>query len=355
MTSSPLRSRLVETADALAAIEYCFEHGWTDGLPVIPPTKDAVAAAIAASGRPADQVIATIPPREGTATVEKIAINAVLAGCRPEYLPVIVAAVEAMADPVFNLNAVQACTDAAAPLIIVNGPIAREVGINSAGNALGQGCRANATIGRAIRLILMNLGGGYPHETDMSTLGQPGKYTYCFAENEAASPWEPLQVERGFRPDQSTVTVFPADAPTAIGDLISSTPEGLLHSVADTLCVLGNLTLYYGGETFLVVGPEHVSIFGDAGWSKAQVRQYLFEHARKPLSVVKHAGHHTMVPHHYWPDWLDLDDPDGAVPLFRSPDDLVIVVAGGDAGRFSAGIAGWGYQDVRSVTRLIGR
>ncbi|HEX2172758.1 MAG TPA: hypothetical protein VHL09_09975 [Dehalococcoidia bacterium] len=347
------RSREVEAPDALAAIEYCFEQGWTDGLPVVPPTRAAVAAAIAASGRPADQVVATIPPREAAATVEQIAVNAVLAGCRPEYLPVVIAAVETMADPVFNLNGVQACTDGAAPLIIVNGPIAREIGLNSAGNVFGQGWRANATIGRAIRLILMNLGGGYPQETDMSTLGQPSKYTYCIAENEAVSPWEPLHVEQGFRADQSVVTVFPADAPTSIGDLISDTPEKLLTSVADTLCVLGNLTLYYGGETFLVFGPTHAAIVAQAGWSKSDVRRFLFEHARMPIEKLMRTGHQHLVPRHYWPEWIDIDDPTGFVPLLRAPEDLIILVAGGEAGRFSAGIAGWGYQNVRSVTRPI--
>ncbi len=171
------RARLFEIEDSFAEInESFYERGWTDGLPIVPPTEDAVAAMLEGTDRDRDELIGVLAPRQGEATVEKIAINA-LAGCRPEYLPVIVAAVEAMADPVFNLNGVQACTDAAAPLIVVNGPIAQELGINSAGNALGQGCRANATIGRAIRLILMNLGGGFPRETDMSTLGQPGKYT----------------------------------------------------------------------------------------------------------------------------------------------------------------------------------
>lgn len=349
------QSRLIEAEDALAAIEYCYAQGWTDGLPVVPPTERAVAAAIAATGRPAGEIAARIPPREGVATIEKIAINAVLAGCRPEYLPVVVAAIEAMADPIFNLNGVQACTDAAAPLLIVNGPVVDEIGLNAAGNALGQGWRANATIGRAIRLILMNLGGGYPQETDLSTLGQPAKYSYCFAENVAASPWEPLHIERGYAPDQSAVTVFPADAPTAIGDFVSATPENFLRTAADTLCVLGNITLFYGGETILVIGPEHAAIFAEAGWSKADVRHHLQAIARKPLATIRRTGHERTVPPHYYPPDLDWDDPDATLPLIRAPGDLTIVVAGGAAGRFSAGIAGWGYQNVRSVTRAIRR
>lgn len=354
MPGTGLTARVVETGDALSAIEYCFDQGWTDGLPVVPPTEAAVRAAIAASGRPADQVIATIPPREGAATVEKTAINAVLAGCRPEYVPVLVAAVQAMADPAFNLNGVQACTDAAAPLVIVNGPLASELKLNSAGNALGQGWRANATIGRAIRLILMNLGGGYPQETDMSTLGAPTKYSYCFAENEAVSPWEPLHVERGYRPTQSTVTVFPGDTPTALIDLVSATPEGLLLTVADRLCGLGNPTLYYGGETFLVLGPEHAALIAQAGWAKADIKQYLFEQARLPVARLTRVDHQHMVPAHYWPEGINWDDPAAGVPLLRTPDDLVVLVAGG-VGRWSAGIAGWGYHPVRSVTRLIER
>ncbi len=328
MTSRSYQSRLVEAADPLAAIEYCFEQGWTDGLPVVPPTVAAVEAAIAAARRPADQVIATIPPREGAATVEKIAINAVMAGCRPEYLPVIIAAVEAMADPVFNLNGVQACTDAAAPLIVVNGPIAQELGINAAGNALGQGCRANATIGRAIRLILMNLGGGYPRETDMSTLGQPGKYTYCVSENEAASPWEPLHVERGFPADVSVVSFVSATGTQNILELASQTAAGVLQTLAGALTAVGMQNTLLGGGPLLALCPEQAEILVAEGWTKRDVKQYLYEHGRTPLSAFS-PENVSEVLRKRRPKWAISERADSLVPPADSPDDINIIVVGG--------------------------
>ncbi|MBI3965676.1 MAG: hypothetical protein HY329_08575 [Chloroflexi bacterium] len=345
-------ARVHEARDALAAIERCYAEGWTDGLPVVPPTSQLVAAAVAASGRAPDEVVARIAPREAEATVEKVAINAVMAGCLPEYLPVVIAAVEAVADPVFNLNGVQACTDVAGILLVVHGSIAKQLGVNAAGNVLGQGFRANATIGRALRLVLMNLGGGIPQQTDMSTLGQPGKLSYCMAENEPESPWEPLHVERGFAASESAVTVFAAEAPHAIGDFVSSTPEGLLDTIADSLTTLGSMTLYFGGELFLVLCPQHAAVFAEAGWSKADVRRHFFEIARKPATEITRFGLDRQVPAHYWPVGTDWSS-NGSVALLRRPEDLVILVAGGRAGRFSAGIPGWGYRDARSVTRRV--
>src|SRR5437870_1271218 len=191
-------------------VEWYFEQGWTDGLPVVPPTPDAVDAAVAALGGDPDFVECRVPPRHGSLTREVLAINLVMAGCKSEYAPVVRAALLALAAPAFNLNGVQATTHMAAPLLVVNGPVARDIGMNGGVNAFGSGNRANATIGRAIRLVLLNVGGGWPGDLDKSTLGHPGKYTYAVAENEAESPWAPYHVEKGFAAEDSTVFVIAA-------------------------------------------------------------------------------------------------------------------------------------------------
>jgi hypothetical protein len=219
------------------------EHGWTDGLPIVPPTEDEVGEFLRWADRHPQDVVAVLPPRQGEATVERVAINAVMAGCRPEYLPVIITAIEALADPGFNLDSIQATTHPVAPLIIVNGPIARELGINAGYNAFGQGFRANMTIGRAVRLILMNVGGGLPGTGDRSTQGSPAKIAYCVAENEAASPWEPLHVEAGFPADVSTVTVLGCEGPHNIQDHHSNTGVGVLRNVVGAMGQAGSNNL----------------------------------------------------------------------------------------------------------------
>ena len=208
------RVELVRDADPVAAVNRLYrERGWTDGLPIVPPTEIAVLEFLNATDRDPREVIGVLPPRQGEATVERIAANAVMAGCCPEYFPVVLAAIEALADPLFNLDSVQATTHPVAPLIVVNGPIVREIGLNGGYNAFGQGCRANVTIGRAVRLVLMNVGGGLPGSGDRATQGSPAKLAYCVAENEAGSPWEPLHVEAGFPRDASVVTVFGCEGP----------------------------------------------------------------------------------------------------------------------------------------------
>src|SRR5215208_532186 len=205
-----------EVPDALAAIELYFQQGWTDGLPIVPPTEERVRECLEYSGHQASDVVGLVAPRNITITAEKVAINAVMAGCLPAYTPVVFAAVEAMADDRFNLHASMASTAGAAPLAIVNGPVTQEIGLNSGDNVFGPGWRANATIGRALRLVLMNVCRGQPGVMDKSTLGHPGKYSYCIAENEIDSPWEPLHVERGLQAAVSTVTLFAAEAPAYV-------------------------------------------------------------------------------------------------------------------------------------------
>ncbi|MBI3629636.1 MAG: hypothetical protein HY217_08690, partial [Candidatus Rokubacteria bacterium] len=277
-------ARTFEAEDSYPAINRPYQdRGWTDGLPIVPPTEEAVAEFLRWSGRDARDVVAVIPPRQGEATVERLAINAVMAGCRPEYFPVVVAAVEAMADPAFNLDSIQATTHPVAPLLVVNGPIAAEIGLNSGYSAFGQGAQANVTIGRAVRLVLMNVGGGLPGAGDRATQGSPAKIAYCVAENEAASPWEPLHVEAGFPADASTVTLIGCEGPHNIQDHYSHSAAGILATIAGAMGQAGSNNVLHAGWPLLSLGPEHAATIAREGYGKRQVKAYLFEHARFPL------------------------------------------------------------------------
>ena len=334
--------------DLLAFQGFMMERGWGDGLPMIPATPERVAAMLAATGRPAGDLVAILPPRLGRATVERVAVNAVLAGALPEHFPVILAAVEAVAQPAFNLQAIQTTTHPCSPLIIVNGPIAARLGINGAGNALGQGHRANAVIGRALRLVLQNTGGARPGSEDRATQGHPGKYTYCVAENEAASPWEPLSVERGFPAEVSTVTVCASESPHNINDHGSSTPEGILTTVAGTAATVGSNNIYLGGEPLVVLGPEHAATVAGGGWSKADFKRALWERAQVPLSRFDPSNLARFAVIH--PAGFKDRPPETLAPLARAWTDIMIVVTGG-AGKHSVLIPTFGAT--RSVTLRI--
>ncbi len=263
--------------------EIWFDKGVTDGLPVVPPTRERVEHMLAGTGRARDELLGKMPPNYGRLTVEKAAINAVLAGCRPDYLPVVIAAAECACDPAFNLHGVATSTHFAAPLIVVNGPIRTRIGLNSAFGVFGPGYRANATIGRALRLLMINVGGARPGEISMSTLGHPGRYTYCIAENEDASPWPPYHAGRGFPVVASTVTLFAGEAPHGISDHSSRTARALGGSLGWSMAGLWNskhFPLY--SHTMLVVGPEHARTFADDGWSKEDLKRHLFETVRRP-------------------------------------------------------------------------
>jgi len=253
VSDSSIKTRQ-ESEDALAAIEEYYRRGWTDGLPVVPPTETSVRAMLEAARLTPDQEIGRVPTRRRTLTAEKIAINAVMAGCLPAYMPVVVAAVEALCDPLFSVHGPSASTSGQAVLLIVNGPVARGLGIHGGENCFGPGPRANATIGRAIRLILMNGLGATPGVLDRSVFGHPGKFTYCIAENEAESPWPPLHVERGCPAGRSAVTVLAAGAPHQVANATARTPEEILSTVADTMSVAGRLSLS-GQEFCIVIGP----------------------------------------------------------------------------------------------------
>jgi hypothetical protein len=297
-------------------LETLYARGVTDGLPVVPATATRVAAAVAASGRARDELIALVAPRLGRATVEKIAINAVMAGCRPEYLPAVIAGVEAICDPDFALVGVSGTTDAVALLLIINGPVRAALDVNSGAGAFGPGWRANATIGRAVRLVWQNVGGAAP--ISMSTFSQPGRYSYCIGENEEASPWEPLHVEHGFAAGESTVAAVAAEAPQVVANTQGRTGRDILATIARSGTVIASDAHAGLGDTVLVIGPEHARTIAGDGWSKLAVRQFLWEEMR-----VRVGGQ--------------------SVAKLREPDNIRLVVTGGTAGRFSAWIPGWPF------------
>jgi hypothetical protein len=338
--ASRLRSRRVELAEQEDEAEACFDRGWSDGLPVVPPTVGRVLAMLDGTTRAPDDVVAIVPPDLVECTVEKVAVNAVLAGCKPEYLPVVLAAVEAACTDSFNAHGLLATTYFSGPVVIVNGPIRNAVGMNSGGNVLGQGNRANATIGRALQLVIRNVGGGRPGEVDRATLGNPGKLTFCFAEDEEGSPWEPLSVERGFAPGTSTVTLFAGEGPRGIVDQLSRTPDSLARSLAAGLRGVAHPKLAIGFDAVLVVSPEHGRVFRDGGWDKARLRKELLELLTVHGSeLVRGAGECAEG----LPEFLA----DPAVTKFQ-PEGLLIVHAGGRAGLFSSVIGGWINGDAGS-------
>lgn len=321
--------------------ETWFDKGVTDGLPVVPPTRERVERMLAGTARDRAELVGEVAPNYGRATVEKIAVNAVMAGCRPDYLPVVLAAVEAACDPAFNLHGMSASTHFSAPLIVVNGPIRVRIGLNCSFGVFGPGYRANATIGRALRLVMINVGGAKPGETSMSTFGHPGRYTYCIGEHEEASPWPAYHCERGCRPEQSAVTVFAGEAPHGISDHASRTARSLAGSIGWSMSGLWNIKhfpLY--SHTMVVVGPEHARTIADGGWSKADLKRHLFETVRVP--------YRTLLPDPDNGEGTNLRfskgrEPraDDLIPKFPSIDEIHVVVAGGTAGRFSMAIPGW--------------
>lgn len=326
------------------AIEFCFEKGWTDGLPVVPPTEGSVRAMLDGATLNADDEVVFVEHRNVSVAAEKVAINAVMAGCRPEYMPVIVAALKAMMDPRWGFHGPATSTGGAGILMVVNGPVARALGINSGGDVFGPGWRANATIGRAIRLVMRNAVGCLPGTLDRSTIGHPGRYTYCIAENEAESRWKPLHVERGFLPEQSTVTVFAALAPQQCFNQLSSTAEGVLT----TLCAQMRLSAGVGRQPqyCLVIAGEHETVLQKDGWSKEDIRRFCFDRTKTSQAELKRM--------HVMPGEVTAADETLMKTLVATPDDFLVIAAGGQAGPFSAYIPGWGGKSTsQSVTREI--
>jgi hypothetical protein len=345
--ASKLISRRVEIGDLEDDIEACIARGWSDGLPVTPPTPERVARMLEGTKRDPSEVVALVPPDLAECTVEKLAINAVLAGCKPEYMPVVIACVEAACTDEFNMHGLLATTYFAGPVVIVNGPITKRIGMNSGVNVLGQGNRANSSIGRALQLIVRNVGGGKPDGVDRATLGNPGKLSFCFAEDEDGSPWEPLSVERGIPKGTSAVTLFPGEGPRGIVDQLSRTPESLARSLAAALRSVAHPKLAIGFDAMLIVSPEHASRFRDAGWSKQKLREELMVLLTVPGDQLVRGA-----------DGIEEGLPAGfegsQIPKF-APDGLLIVHAGGKAGLFSSIVGGWvrGGTGSIPVTRAI--
>ena len=331
--------------DAASLIEAYYARGWTDGLPVVPPTEGSVGDMLAAGGLRGSDVIGEIPDRNMKVTAEKVAINAVLAGCRPEYMPVVAAAIKGMCHPDYHYHGPSTSTGGSCVVLIVNGPIGPKLDMNSRDNVFGPGWRANATIGRAVRMVMMNALNTKPGSggLDRSTLGNPGKFTCCIAENEADSPWEPLHVERGFKREESAVTVFAAEAHIQVYNQLSSEPEQLCMTMADAMANAGTIGIMGQSQQLIVWAGEHCSVFRKAGWTRKQVKETLFKHARRNHEELKRKGR--------MPGAVQPGDADTWRHVVRTPDDLIIVHAGGAAGSFSACLPGWGnIQATRSVT-----
>jgi hypothetical protein len=346
--TSPAAGVVAAPAELDAFQEFAVAEGWSDGLPVLPPTEERVARLLGGSALSRDHVVATLAPRGGIATLEALAVNAALAGALPEHLPVIVAAVRAVAEPRFNLNAIQTTTHPCTPLLIVNGPLAGRLGISGGANALGQGHRANAVIGRALRLCLQNVGGARPGREDRATLGHAGKFSYCLAENETESPWSPLHVERGFPAGASCVTVCGSEAPHNVNDHGSTTADSLSLALVGTAATTGSNNVYLGGEPLVILGPEHAATFAASGWGKADVRRALWEGARVRLDRFSRENRErfTVIDPARFKDRLLADE----VALCADAADIMVIVAGGP-GKHSAIVPTFGAT--RSVTVLI--
>jgi len=341
-TNNPAATDLITVDDTPEAVLAAFcERQWCDGLPIVPPTEARVRAML--DGAPGERSLGVMPPLWRVATLEKLAVNAVMAGCEPAAFPLIVAAVEAMLEPSFNLYGVQATTHPVAPLLIVHGPIASELGVHSGSGCFGPGFRANATIGRAIRLILLNVGGAWPGRHDMATQGSPAKFSYCIAERVDASPWGALH-------EDNVVTVFGGEPPHNVNDHVSTTAGGILATVADTAVSLGsNVGWYFSQSQLLIVlGPEHAKTIAGDGLSRADVQRFVFEHARLPLRTLKLGG---MWGIHDWPHWMHaVTDDEALLPQVPSPEDVMVIVAGGP-GKHSSVVPNCTFS--RAVSRPI--
>lgn len=325
--------------DLLAAIDYCYEQGWTDGLPVIPPVVERVQAMLAYEGRPAEAVIATHPATGLQLTLHAAAANAVMAGCLPEYFPVLVAAFEAMDQPGFNFHGSTASTGGSAPLLIVSGSYADDIGMNADVNLFGPGNRANATIGRATRLILRNVFQMIPGVSDKSTQGNPGKYSLCIAERARGNPWPLLCHEQGYPPGVSSVTTFAAGGFCNVENHGGGTPEEVLRSVADAMANYGCITL---GQSVVILAPEHMRILADAGWTRARAQDFLFAHASRPVDGMRAVGKFRDVEYdrQHGTDAHPLAQP-GFLHRGLGPEDILITMGGGDAGGHSCFLPSW--------------
>jgi hypothetical protein len=344
-----LSARQIRVPEVEDEVELCYDRGWSDGLPVVPPTPVRVYRMLQGTHRDAAEVIGAMPPDLNPCTVEKVAINAVMAGCKPEYLPVVLAAVEAALDPDFCMHGLLCTTYFSAPVVIVNGPITGRIGMNSGGNALGQGNRANASIGRALQLIVRNVGGGIPGGIDRATLGTPGKYSFCFAEDESDDGWQPLHVSRGFAADESVVTLYAGDGILANFDQLSRTPESITASLAQSLSAIGHPKKYQAHDALLVLSPEHYRIYAQAGWDRARIMAAFDAALMRPMDEVLQGIGGVA-------EGMPSTLAGKQLTKFRAGG-FNIVRAGGQAGLMSGAIGGWaatGERGSELVSRKIG-
>ena len=344
MTRVALKSASVEIDGDLEDLSALFiDKGWSDGLPIVPPTEERVVRFLAACGRDPSDVVAVVPPQMGIATVEKLAINAVMAGCEPQDFAVISAALEGFVQPEFNGRSIQVSSNPVGVLALLNGPIRLSLGIAVGANCMGQGARPNLTIGRAIRLALVNLGGGRVGSVDKACHGFPGKVTFCFGENEEESPWEPLHVERGFQPHESVVTVIGAQGTSNIivhgrpiaNDILPTLAHGMINSGVNNYALCA-------GEPLLVLNPGHARALADDGVGRAELRQYLFEHARVPVDWYPTRARQVSL--------MEERAVAGMIPITDRPDRIIVVVAGAP-GSHSTFVPT--FSDTTAVTRPI--
>ena len=350
-----LMSELVTAADVESAIEMCFERNWTDGLPVVPPTPHAVERIIAYLGRDPQDVIGVIPPRDGVATIETIAINCVMAGCKPEYVPIVIAALEAVLEERFNINAVQTTTHSCAPLLMVSGAAVKKLAFNTRECVFGHGCRPSATIGRALRLVLWNIGGGYPRDPCKTTHGHPGYFTFCIAEDPDSNPWQSLHVDRGFQSDDTVVTVTATEGPHLCATGAGLSPaEDVLIVLADGIARLGGPGIG-GGDLVLVLGPMAARNLADAGLSKIDVKRELMRLATWPVRDLQHRRSMPASHPWHWSRLVDAHDEEARVPYIRSVENLIILVAGGwgSKGGITSICPGWGMHGGLTVSKRV--
>ncbi len=349
--NSPLRARRIEIGSADDEVEFMFDQGFSDGLPLVPPTPERVLRMLGGTQRDPQEVLAVMPPNMGEVTVEKVAINAVMAGCKPEYMPVINTVVQAICTNEYNVHGVMATTMGASPVIVVNGPIREQIGLNMKLGALGQGNRANATIGRAVRLLIRNIGGARPGGTERSTLGNPMKFTMCFAEWEERSPWPPLHVERGFAKEDSVVTVFTmTGGPSLIVDQESRTAAQLAGTMGLCLESAFNPKAHFSTDCLLVVVPEHVDTLVSDGYTKADLRRRIQEVTARPVkdlvgNEISGAGLSPRLAAK-----MSAEELEKPLPKFKREDDIHIVVAGAEAGKFSGAFHGWATGEIGSIS-----
>jgi hypothetical protein len=329
-------------------MEACYEAGWTDGLPVVPPTPARVEAMLGERVEAADEPIARLAPGYGAATLRTIAANAVMAGCRPAYLPVVEAAVLAVADPAFKLENCVTTVHSQCPLLLVNGPIAERLEMNGGAGVLGGGNRANATIGRALSLCIRNIGRAIPGGLDATTIGHPGKFSYCFTET-LASPWPHFHADRGFSADTSTVTVYAADAPLCICDYGRSAPEQVMLTIAESVAIPGSYNAFFRQDLWLVMAPEHAEIVAAGGWSKDEVQRFVYEHARLPAGALRERGLYGFADTVVRPEWFDDAGAPDMIPIVDAPERVNIAVAGAPYGGYTAAILGSGTSVTRTV------